>query len=252
VSGERPAVAPPASATVASPQGCSSRGTFVRPPDAVALLALAHAIDRASVAVDPTTLPALLLRAANDGVTGRLTLERADGSAVGLFIEAGDAVVSTWEHRTLVDAFGWPAGTHRFEPGAARKRSRSDPAPTPMIELVVEGMRLLTRTYDVEEIERALGDRLDLAPTLSADGADIALRLGLTGLETRLVDLGFDGRERGRALLAPGSVGRQATCGLLVLLTMFGALAWTEVADELVGRASAAPQGPATLRSRSR
>ncbi len=247
----RSASRPPAAQSIAGAPppvlAQAASGELVRPPDAAALVALPCADTCALPDPSRVALPVLLARLLADvAVTGTLTLERRGSGLAEMRIEEGHAVMSAWQHRLLLDAFAWPDGVYRFEPCATGKLPRRGPRPVSLMSFVVEGLRTLTRTYEVEAIEGALGDRLDLAPVVAPEREPVLGHLGLTGLERRLMEISLDGSTPGRALIELGRLGRETVVGLFVILTVFDAIAWTEVRaapqvsqdDELARRAA--------------
>jgi hypothetical protein len=217
--------APPSSARI--PTAPIGSGRFARPADAAALLALPIARGAPAAPDRSITLPVLFVRVlAREHVTGVLTLSHP-GKSLTVPIQGGRASMLRAELPMVAQAFTWADGTYAFEPGEVPAARES---PSSLIKLAVEGLRVLGRGFAVEELEAALGDRLDRAPVLR-DGAAAALkRLGLSAAEHRLLEHAFDGVETGRRLIRSGGLGRHTTLLLFVVLTLFELVAWNEPA----------------------
>jgi hypothetical protein len=195
----------------------------VRPADPAALLALPMTGPISAQDLAKTALPVLFARLlAREPVRGILTL--AHGSRiVSVTVSDGRACVSRVEQQAAIQAFTWPEGAYSFE--AKEVAAGLTQAPTSMARLVVEGLRVLGRSFTTEGMESALGSRLDQAPVIRAGATRTVGRLGLTAGELRLVEKGFDGIETGRSLLR-GGLGKHTTLELLIVLALFGLVDW--------------------------
>jgi hypothetical protein len=209
-----------------------SQGRFVRPTSATKLLELPCVRPLAATDLETMTMPVLLARLIGGArATGTLALEGPHGLTLSARIDDGRGVLSVRDHNGIVEAFTWPEGFFRFEPGAAGKLAPKGPRPVSMIQLTVEGLRPLVRSYDADEVESALAGRLHLAPVIAVGREGIVSRLGLSGLESRMVEHNLDGFTSGMQLIDHGRLGRHTTLGLLVILTLFDAIDWIVVKE---------------------
>ncbi len=207
-----------------------SQGRFTRPDSAAAMVNLACARPLVAADLKPLCLPVLLVRLiGNARATGTLTLEGGQNTTLDARIEEGRAILSVREHNTLIEAFSWTEGFYRFEPGHIGKLVSKGPKPVPLTQLTVEGLRVLIRTFEADDIERAIANRLHLAPIIALGREGLVSRMGLTGLEARMAENNLDGFTSGMALIDHGRLGRQTTLGLLVILTVFDAIDWINV-----------------------
>jgi hypothetical protein len=201
------------------------RGRFARPADAAALLDLPILRPLAAAAsFAPMVLPVLFGRLlSRESVRGVLTLTHA-GAGLSIPVVGGRAIIGGDQRLAVAQAFTWPKGTYDFQP---RDISVANEPPVSMMRLTVEGLRVLGRTFSSDDMESALGGRLDQAPMVRSGTEAMVKRFGLTSGEVRLVEHRFIGVETGRKLLRDG-LGRHTTLELMLLLTLFDALAWNE------------------------
>lgn len=212
---------PPGTLGVSLPRDVGS-GHFVCPADVAALLRLPLMHPPTAADLSPVTLPVLLVRLlGREHVTGKLTLENA-GRVVEIDVIDGRACVSGAEHKWITHAFAWPDGEYRFE---AKDIERGARATMSMVRLTVDGLRVLARTFTADQMEAALGDRLDLAPVLRPERTHFVSRFGLAAAERRVLERGLDGITTGYDLEREG-LGKHGGLALLVLLILFEAVDW--------------------------
>jgi actin-like ATPase involved in cell morphogenesis len=174
---------------------------------------------------DRMALPILLIHAvARPAMSGTLLLEHAARSA-SLMVVAGRAHMDPAEHASVCKAFLWPELTYTFD--GKRPNVGHRPA-TGMVRLLVDGLKTLGRSLSVQQLEKALGERLRLAPVVRTEREHVLRRLGLDSRELRLVEGLMDGTNSGQDLVKSGA-GPHTTLQLLVLLTAFELVDWHEV-----------------------
>ena len=172
------------------------------------------------------TLPVLLARVvARPQVRGIVTLTHGPRS-ISFAVVGGRPHMNPREREMVTQAYGWPDGTYSFEPKEEIPLNDSQP-PASMLRLTVAGLRVLSRAFTAQEMEKALGARLDRAPVPRPEGAALLPRLGLTSTEMRIVTGGCDGYETGHTLLH-GGAGQHTTLGLFYILSLYGVIEWAE------------------------
>jgi hypothetical protein len=174
---------------------------------------------------DRMALPILLIHAvARPAMSGTLLLEHGTRCA-SLMVVAGRAHLDPAEHSSVCKAFLWPELTYTFD--GKRPNVGHRPA-TGMVRLLVDGLKTLGRSLSVQQLEKALGERLRLAPVVRTEREHVLRRLGLDSRELRLVEGLMDGTTSGQELVKSGA-GPHTTLQLLVLLTAFELVEWHEV-----------------------
>jgi molecular chaperone DnaK len=226
--------ASPPSSGASSPRPQASQilvggGRFARPADASALLGLPIMRPLAVAAnLAPMALPVLFARVlARESVRGVLALAHG-GRGLSVPVLGGRVCLGRAEQQAVAQAFAWPEGTYDFHP---KDVPAGREPPTSLLRLAVAGVRVLGRTFTTEDMEEALGVRLDQAPRLRSGSEAMVKRFGLDDGELQLIEHGFDGVETGKALLH-GDLGRRTTLELMLVLTLFDAVVWAECGHE--------------------
>lgn len=175
------------------------------------------------VDLDPIALPLLLLLTSNARRSGTLILRMDGCEPIEVPFVSGRALLAAAEVRALIDAFPSFTGTFSFtvgEPTSTGRRLEQRMPP-----LVFEGLRRLTRTFDPDAIEAAVGERMERAPVLRPAQQQAAQRLGLTEVERRLVSFAFNGRSAARSVIEHGG-SRHTSLALLLLLALYDLVEW--------------------------
>ena len=179
--------------------------------------------------VDPIALPVLLTRImAERDINGTLTLEMG-AKPIVVNIKDGRAYLGQGEKAALLDAFKEAGGAYRFEKG---EPDVSKGTRTGMIRLTVEGLRSFGRAFGAEDFSAALGDRLERTPVVPEEVVRTLPALGLKRNEDRLVQYGFDGKRSAKIIAERGGMPPRSAYSLMVLLTVFNCVDWTEVEDD--------------------
>jgi actin-like ATPase involved in cell morphogenesis len=201
------------------------RGSLVRPATAEEVLALPISRSPPGEEEPPTSLAVLLARwLARSQVSGELVVERGT-ERVTLRVHEGRALCSKTERAALVTAIGWPSGTYAWNPQAVAAPGRGEAS---LHGIASEGLRVLMRAFSPDELEHALGERLERAPRLKPDRARLLGRAAISASEKRLIDQRFDGSAPARELAQHGGLGRHTTLVLLVMLELYDLVAWHE------------------------
>jgi hypothetical protein len=97
----------------------------------------------------------------------------------------------------------------------------------PMTSLVGHGLRAILRTFQLEDMQAALGERLDRCPRVQLDHAPLLSLLELSKTELEIATVVMDGRNTGHHIAATGGLGAEGTMHLFMLLEVFQSLVWT-------------------------
>jgi actin-like ATPase involved in cell morphogenesis len=217
--------APPGAQPSLPPLTGAATGRAFNPRDFVQLLTLPIVRGAGPDEHDRIALPILLIHAlARAKMTGTLRLEHGDKDA-SLMVVAGRPHVDSGERSAICKAFLWPELTFTFDgarPNIGHRQGAS------MVRLVLEGLRTIGRSLSVDQVESALGERMQLAPVPRPEREFVLRRLGLDSRELRLVEGLMDGTNRGKDLVKSGA-GPHTTLQLLVLLTAFELVDWHPV-----------------------
>lgn len=200
-------------------------GRFWNPTTAAELLGLPLAKELSDDDLDPIALPILMVRRiARKATTGTLVVE-AGGKSISIAVIEGVAYLRKAEHADLVAAFKIPSGEYRFDP---QPPPQSGAPKQGVFALVVEGLKAIGRAIDEESLRAVLGERMHQAPVIHPEKVERLGRLGLLGGERRLAEFGLDGKRSSEELVHHGGLGRHTTLLLLIILSMFDYIQWTE------------------------
>ncbi len=218
---------PPAGAQMSiPPSALPTEGTIIGLTSAAQILAQPITAPLDPAALDPITLPVLLRRVlARTNVFGTCVIRTADFE-LRLDCEGGSASLTKSEYNDLIRAFELPRAEWRLSSTREEEPMREA---VPLARLALEGLRRRLRELPTEDCERALADRLRLAPVIRADRTRIPKRLGLRGREQRFIESYFDGLQSAAELAGTGPLGPSTCFQLLILLELYGALEWNEV-----------------------
>ncbi|MBI4700308.1 MAG: Hsp70 family protein [Deltaproteobacteria bacterium] len=225
---------PPAPRSQPSLPPVPERGTIRNPSDAASLLGLPLSRPPTAAELEPVALAVLLARLLRRrAVTGQLEIKRGERS-VELRVLAGRGLIDKRERDSLLDAFGWPEASYLFKAQEPRGMGAESIG---LLGLAAEGLRVQLRGLGAEELEKELGELLDLAPSVDHERIGVLRQLGLNQRDMRFVDFALDGSASGRHVVLHGGIARRTALQVLGLLQLFACLRWKPVVvkEDLVG-----------------
>jgi hypothetical protein len=215
--------ADPGGVTPAALAAAMKSGRFAAPASASALLGMALSRGLVAADLDPVALPVLLRRIlCRRGVVGTLRLSAGGTEALVPLLD-GTADLDRAELPALMKMFEAPSGDYELRPERDERIGRSHHT---LPRLALDGLRVLLRAYQADELAAAFDDRLGLAPVVRADRRIMLVRVGLPAREQRFVDSQLDGATTGLALVEHGGLGRYGALVALAVLELLDLLEW--------------------------
>jgi hypothetical protein len=174
--------------------------------------------------LDPIGLPVLLIALSRrKDLSGTLELSGEHGPIEAHLVGGAVSREGPAERETLLGAFAWTRGVYRLheqpQPPARVK-------PASLLRIAIEGIREVLRRDTEQCIEAALGNKLRLAPKVSARGTSLAEAVGFWPAEKRFLVQQCNGALTGLEAMKAAGVSRLSALQVLFVLELFGEVAW--------------------------
>jgi hypothetical protein len=171
--------------------------------------------------LEPIAGPVLLRMLSRPDIAGVLHIE-GGSSFMSMSVRAGYGYASTKEFSGFARAVMRPEATYRFVPefpeGAHTRKRQS------LVRIMVEGLRVLCRGFESDDISAVLGERVHRVPVIRKGRERLIRRLGLMSAEQRFVDYSLDGVRPISELVLNCGIGKNRGLQLLLILTACDAL----------------------------
>ncbi|MBI4705343.1 MAG: Hsp70 family protein [Deltaproteobacteria bacterium] len=205
-------------------------GSIRNPTDVLGIARMPLSGSLGPAELDPAALPVLLVRVLRRrSVTGTLSVWQGaaqEDQKIEVRVVQGAAYLGKGERAALARACAWPEGRYTFDGAAPLVRNRPKGS---LVRMAVEGIRAMCRAFTPDELEKALTDKLDLAPVVRQDRTKKVAQLGLDAREHRLVEFNLGGHESAAHIAAHGGAGKQTAYQLLIVLVLFDCIQWQPV-----------------------
>jgi len=200
-----------------------TEGSIVGIDDAATLLSLAITRPLRERDLDPVYAPVLFRRVlGRSGCRGTVHIE-SRGYELQFAVEDGSAALSDSAHGQLMRLFDLEAARWRIEPDVHIAKGLDF---HPLRRVALMGLRRLLRPMTGDELAKAFGPQLSLAPTVAPARRSLPRRLGVSRREQRFVENYLDGVTTARDAVQQGGLGPSTALQVIALLSLFDALVW--------------------------
>lgn len=176
--------------------------------------------------LDPASLPMLFMVLRHPSRFGTLELKMDGMEPLRFQVADGMAFLGGMEHKGVLDAFRVLRGSYTLEVKPYKEQPNKEAHM--MLSLVVDAMKEVVKRFEAEAMIAALGERLQKAPCVGPRSARLVSKLPLLPLEQRIVKYTFNGQEAAHRTLEHLGVRRQATLGLMMMLSVYDLIEWQE------------------------
>jgi hypothetical protein len=183
--------------------------------------------------LDPASLPMLFMVLRHPSRFGTLELKMEGMEPLRFQVADGMAFLGGMDHKGVLDAFRVLHGRYTLEVKPYKEQPNKEAHM--LLSLVVDAMKETVKRFGAEAMIAALGERLQRAPFVGPRSARLISKLPLLPMEQRIVKYTFNGQEAAHLTLQHLGVRRQATLGLMMLLSVYDLIEWREPprADEV-------------------